>query len=173
MTTKLFSVDSYDLKSMPFKFGNAIFKTFEMPTYLMSVGKYTFFFYSVHLLQRSLTRRIPFRGLNGCIVYCMFIVMYHNKVHTITYYLPACNACRTIKGQFSFLSRAVGIRGKGGGAGNALLYFGTYFNPISIRGGRLYPSQYYSPPRFLHLPTALSPLRLLRDNCTINRQATY
>jgi hypothetical protein len=71
MTTKLFSVDSYDLKSMPFKFGNAIFKTFEMPTYLMSVGKYTFFFYSVHLLQRSLTRRIPSRGLNGCIVYCM------------------------------------------------------------------------------------------------------
>ena len=27
--TKLFSVDSYDLKSMPFKFGNDIFITFE------------------------------------------------------------------------------------------------------------------------------------------------
>ena len=29
--TKLFSDDSYDLKSMSFKFGNAIFNTFEMP----------------------------------------------------------------------------------------------------------------------------------------------
>ena len=29
--TKLFSVDSYDLKSMSFKFGNDIFITFEMP----------------------------------------------------------------------------------------------------------------------------------------------
>jgi hypothetical protein len=31
--TKLFSVDSYDLKSMSFKFGNDIFVTFEMPRY--------------------------------------------------------------------------------------------------------------------------------------------
>ena len=30
--TKLFSVDSYDLKSMLFKFGNAILNTFEMPS---------------------------------------------------------------------------------------------------------------------------------------------
>ena len=54
--TKLFSVDSYDLKSMSFKFGNAIFNTFEMPrsSYLMLVGKFTFSCYSVHLLQRSL-----------------------------------------------------------------------------------------------------------------------
>ena len=29
--TKLFSVDSYDLKFMPFKFSNDIFITFEMP----------------------------------------------------------------------------------------------------------------------------------------------
>ena len=29
--TKLFSVHSYDLKSMSFKFGNDIFITFEMP----------------------------------------------------------------------------------------------------------------------------------------------
>ena len=29
--TKLFFVDSYDLKSMSFKFGNDIFMTFEMP----------------------------------------------------------------------------------------------------------------------------------------------
>ena len=29
--TKLFSVDSYDLKSMTFKFGDDIFITFEMP----------------------------------------------------------------------------------------------------------------------------------------------
>ena len=28
---KLFPVDSYDLKSMSFKFGNVIFNTFEMP----------------------------------------------------------------------------------------------------------------------------------------------
>ncbi len=39
--TKLFSVDSYDLKSISFKFGNDIFITFEMPrvAYIMSVGK--------------------------------------------------------------------------------------------------------------------------------------
>ena len=38
---KLFSVDSYDLKSLSFKFGNDIFITFEMPrvAYIMSVGK--------------------------------------------------------------------------------------------------------------------------------------
>ena len=29
--TKIFSVDSYDLKSMSFEFGNDIFITFEMP----------------------------------------------------------------------------------------------------------------------------------------------
>ena len=29
--TKIFSVDSYDLKSMSFKFGNDILITFEMP----------------------------------------------------------------------------------------------------------------------------------------------
>ena len=36
-----FSVDSYDLKSESFKFGNNIFITFEMPrvAYIMSVGK--------------------------------------------------------------------------------------------------------------------------------------
>ena len=39
--TKLFSVDSYDLKSRSFKFGNDIFITFEMPrvAYIMSIGK--------------------------------------------------------------------------------------------------------------------------------------
>ena len=39
--TKLFSVDSYDLKSMSFKFGNDIFITFEMPrvSYRRPVGK--------------------------------------------------------------------------------------------------------------------------------------
>ena len=38
---KLFSVDSYDLKSMSFKFGNDIFIIFEMPrsSFLMSIGK--------------------------------------------------------------------------------------------------------------------------------------
>ena len=38
---QLFSVDSYDLKSMSFKFGNDIFIIFEMPrlSLLMSVGK--------------------------------------------------------------------------------------------------------------------------------------
>ena len=38
---KYFSVDSYDLKSRSFKFGNDIFITFEMPrvAYIMSVGK--------------------------------------------------------------------------------------------------------------------------------------
>ena len=42
--TKLFSVDSYERKFMPFKFGNDIFITFEMP-----FGKLTFHRYSVHL----------------------------------------------------------------------------------------------------------------------------
>ena len=39
--TNFFSVDSFDLKSMSFKFGNDIFIIFEMPrvTYIMSVGK--------------------------------------------------------------------------------------------------------------------------------------
>ena len=39
--TKLFSVDSYDLKSMSFKFGNDILITFEMPrsSFLMSFWK--------------------------------------------------------------------------------------------------------------------------------------
>ena len=39
--TKFFSVDSYDLKSMSFKFGNDIFITFEMPgvAYSMSFDK--------------------------------------------------------------------------------------------------------------------------------------
>ena len=38
---KYFSVDSYDLKSVFFKFGNDIFITFEMPrvAYIMFVGK--------------------------------------------------------------------------------------------------------------------------------------
>ena len=38
---KYFSVDSYDLKSRSFKFGNDIFITFEMSrvAYIMSVGK--------------------------------------------------------------------------------------------------------------------------------------
>ena len=122
------------------------------------------------------TRRIPFRCLNGCILY--IVCLYHNKVHTITYYLPACNVCRTIKGQFLLLSRAVGISEIGGtwerggvypgGRAMALPDFGTCFIPISIRGGRLCPPYHYSPPIFLNLPTALLPLRLLRDNCTIN-----
>ena len=30
-STKLFSVDFYDLKSLSFKFGNAIFNTIEIP----------------------------------------------------------------------------------------------------------------------------------------------
>ena len=53
--TKLFSVDFYDLKFMSFKFGNAIFNTFEIPrsSYLMSVGKFTFCCYSVHLHQKN------------------------------------------------------------------------------------------------------------------------
>ena len=39
--TIFFSVDSYDLKSMSFKFGNDIFNTFEMPgvAYIMPVEK--------------------------------------------------------------------------------------------------------------------------------------
>ena len=39
--TKLFSVDSYHVKSMSFKFGNDIFITFEMPgvVYSMSFDK--------------------------------------------------------------------------------------------------------------------------------------
>ena len=39
--TKLFSVDSYDLKAVSFKFGNDIFITFEMPrvAYIMSFRK--------------------------------------------------------------------------------------------------------------------------------------
>ena len=39
--TKFFSIDSYDLKSMSFKFGNDIFITFEMPgvAYSMSFDK--------------------------------------------------------------------------------------------------------------------------------------
>ena len=47
---KLFSVDSYDLKSMSFKLGNAIFIIFEMPrsSFLMSVGKM-----NISLLFRS------------------------------------------------------------------------------------------------------------------------
>ena len=38
---KFVSVDSYDLKSRSFKFGNDTFITFEMPkvAYIMSVGK--------------------------------------------------------------------------------------------------------------------------------------
>ena len=60
ISTKLFSVVFCDLKSMSFKFGNAISNTFEMPrsSYLMSVGKFTFCCYSVHLLQRSLHKGI-------------------------------------------------------------------------------------------------------------------
>ena len=38
--TNFFSVDSYDLKSMSFKFGNDIFITFEMPG-VASVGPLT------------------------------------------------------------------------------------------------------------------------------------
>ena len=34
---KLFSVDSYDLKSMSFKFGNDIFITFEMPFWKINI----------------------------------------------------------------------------------------------------------------------------------------
>ena len=39
--TNFFSVDSYDLKSMSFEFGNNIFITFEMPgsSYKKPVGK--------------------------------------------------------------------------------------------------------------------------------------
>ena len=39
--TKFFSVDSYDLKSLSFKFGNDTFITFEMPrvSYRRPVGK--------------------------------------------------------------------------------------------------------------------------------------
>ena len=46
-----FSVNSYDLKFMSFKFGNDIFVTFEMPrvAYTMIFQKITFPFYSVHL----------------------------------------------------------------------------------------------------------------------------
>ena len=41
LPSKPFFVDSYDLKSMSFKFGNDIFIIFEMPrsSFLMSVGK--------------------------------------------------------------------------------------------------------------------------------------
>jgi hypothetical protein len=46
---------------MSFKFGNAIFNTFEMPwpSYLMSVGKFTFCCYSVHLLQNQRSLEYP------------------------------------------------------------------------------------------------------------------
>ena len=49
--TKNFSVDSYDLKSMSFKFGNDIFITFEMPrvSYIRSKPRKSNSFYSVHL----------------------------------------------------------------------------------------------------------------------------
>ena len=49
--TNLFSVDSYDLKSMPFKFGNDIFITFEKPrsSLLMIFWKNPFHCFSVHL----------------------------------------------------------------------------------------------------------------------------
>ena len=52
-TIKLFSVDSYDLNTMSFKFGNDIFINFEMPG---SFGKSTFYCHSVHLIQRSLAQ---------------------------------------------------------------------------------------------------------------------
>ena len=53
---KLFSVDYYEPKTLSFKFGSAIFITFEMPRYPTRgpFGKSTFFCYSVNLLQRSL-----------------------------------------------------------------------------------------------------------------------
>ena len=53
---ELFSVDSYDLKSMSFKFGNDIFCIFEMPrsSFLMSVGKI-----NISLLFRSSVIRGP------------------------------------------------------------------------------------------------------------------
>ena len=64
--TKLFSVNYYDLKSISFKFGNAICNTFEMPrsSYLMFVGKFTFCCYSVHLLQRALSICIVLHNSN-------------------------------------------------------------------------------------------------------------
>jgi hypothetical protein len=48
-STKLFSVDSYDLKFMSCKFGTAIFNTFEVTNlYFVAI--------SDHLLQRSLNK---------------------------------------------------------------------------------------------------------------------
>ena len=49
--TIFFSVDSYDPKSMSFKFGNDIFITFEMPrsSFTMIFWKIAFRCYSVHL----------------------------------------------------------------------------------------------------------------------------
>ena len=49
--TKHFSVDSYDLKYMSFKFSNDIFITFEMATssFIAMFWKITFRCYSVHL----------------------------------------------------------------------------------------------------------------------------
>ena len=49
--TKLFSVDSCDLKFMSFKFGNDIFIAFEMPrsSYQMIFWKNPFLCFSVHL----------------------------------------------------------------------------------------------------------------------------
>ena len=53
---KPFSVNSYDLKSMSFKFGNDIFITFEMPrsSFTMIFWKITFRCYSVHLYSEVL-----------------------------------------------------------------------------------------------------------------------
>ena len=61
-----FFVNSYDLKSMSFKFGNDILITFEMPrvTYIMLFWKINILLYSVHLLQRSLTNPKDFSILN-------------------------------------------------------------------------------------------------------------
>ena len=52
----LFSVDSYDLKSLSFKFGNDTFITFEMPrvSYRRPVGKM-----KISLLFRSSVIRDP------------------------------------------------------------------------------------------------------------------
>jgi len=44
---KVFFVDSYDLKSMSFKFGNDIFTAFEMT--ISPLTKYTFHCNAVHL----------------------------------------------------------------------------------------------------------------------------
>jgi hypothetical protein len=52
-STKLFSIDSHDLNSMSFKFGDNILITFEMPrsSYKMIFWKITFRCCSVHLLS--------------------------------------------------------------------------------------------------------------------------